>query len=244
MVFIGFSFGDEDFSYILDYLQSEMKEFLPHIYIVTLDTELHKKIEYKNKTCIVTDGTYFLHSLKKESIKNKYIVNSGVLSDVELQKYLVEEIHTRVAEVDYHEYPEVIYCLAYQDGICHAFDRLIQLYKTGSYNVPGAMQSLLRSYDDIVKSKHAQGNYWDTAYYEGYLNGLMYILLCGEKNPMISKFPFYYLPNARRELKTFQVFENELIRVSKKKGKYHKYAVNALNELQSAKGIVLHHPPF
>lgn len=43
VVFIGFSFGDEDFASILNYLQGEMKEFLPHIYIVTLDQNLYEK---------------------------------------------------------------------------------------------------------------------------------------------------------------------------------------------------------
>ena len=43
VVFIGFSFGDEDFASILNYLCDEMKEFLPHIYVITLDENLHEK---------------------------------------------------------------------------------------------------------------------------------------------------------------------------------------------------------
>ena len=215
MVFIGFSFGDEDFASILNYLQGEMKEFLPHIYIVTLDQNLYEKIEYKNSTCIVTDGTYFLHSLKNKIIAEKLIVNSGILGDSELQKYLVSEIHSKIASIDFKTYPEVIYCLAYQDGICHALDRFIQLYKTWNYNKPGVLNGSLKAYDKITKDKKKQGNYWDASYYEGYMNGLMYILLWGEKHPMVNSFPLFYLPNTKAEMNSFESFEEELCKVSK-----------------------------
>ena len=244
VVFIGFSFGDEDFASILNYLQGEMKEFLPHIYIVTLDQNLYEKIEYKNSTCIVTDGTYFLHSLKNKLIAEKLIVNSGIMGDIELQKYLVCEIHSKIASIDFKTYPGVIYCLAYQDGICHAFDRFIQLYKTGNYNIPGVLNGSLKAYDKITKDKKKQGNYWDTSYYEGYMNGLMYILLCGEKHPMVNSFPLFYLPNTKAEMNSFESFEEELCKVSKFKGKYHKYAIKVLENLMEAEEIVVHHPPF
>ena len=55
VVFIGFSFGDEDFSQIMAYLQAELKEIMPHIYIVTIDEHLNSKLSYKNSTYILTD---------------------------------------------------------------------------------------------------------------------------------------------------------------------------------------------
>ena len=48
VVFIGFSFGDEDFEQIIQYLRTEMGELYPHIYVVTLDATLEKRLEYKN----------------------------------------------------------------------------------------------------------------------------------------------------------------------------------------------------
>lgn len=244
VVFIGFSFGDEDFESILNYLCDEMKEFLPHIYVVALDEKLHEKIEYSNSTCIVTDGAFFLHTLKNKLIEEKMIVNTGIVADIELQKYVVCEVHSKISTIDFRKYPEVIYCLAYQDGICHAFDRFIQLYETGNYNIPGMLNRSLQYYDGIVKNKKTQGNYWDTAYYEGYMNGLMYILLCGENDSMINSFPMFYLPNAKTEMDSVESFEKELQRISVLNGKYHKYAIKALEELKNPEGIVVHHPPF
>ena len=54
VVFIGFSFGDEDFSQIMKYLKNEMGSVFPHIYIVTIDAELEKRLNYDHCTTIVT----------------------------------------------------------------------------------------------------------------------------------------------------------------------------------------------
>lgn len=153
VVFVGFSFGDEDFASILNHLQSEMKDLLPHIYIVTLDPELHNKLDYINSTCIVTDGTFFLHNLKNIMIKEKYIVNCGIMSNIEKEQLLLCKIHNRVSHIDLCKYPEVIYCLAYQDGVNHAFDRFIGLYSTGNYNIPGMLNDSIEYYDEIVNKK-------------------------------------------------------------------------------------------
>lgn len=59
VVFIGFSFGDEDFNQIINFLRNEMGEIYPHIYIVTLDENLSGRLNYKNCTCILTSGTFF-----------------------------------------------------------------------------------------------------------------------------------------------------------------------------------------
>lgn len=76
------------------------------------------------------------------------------------------------------------------------------------------------------------------------MNGLMYILLCGEKHPMVNSFPLFYLPNTKAEMNSFESFEEELCKVSKFKGKYHKYAIKVLENLLEAEEIVVHHPPF
>lgn len=244
VVFVGFSFGDEDFTSILNYLQSEMKDYLPHIYIVTLDSELHNKLDYINSTCIVTDGTFFLHNLKNRMIEEKRIVNCGILPVIEIQKALIGDVHSKLSKKDLRVYPEIIYCLAYQDGICHALDRFIQLYATGSYNIPGMLEHSMRYYDNLMGEKLKCGNYWDAAYYEGYENGLMYISMCGEENPIANEIPIYYLPNVRKELRSYDIFEEELSRVSKYNGKYHKYAIKVLKDLGNTQEIVVHHPPY
>lgn len=243
VIFIGFSFGDEDFAQILDYLRKEMKDVLPHIYIVTLDENLCNKLNYKNCTYIVTDGTYFLHQLKLLLKEKNLIVNCDSMELVMGIDELLEELHGKIAKIDFRLYPSVIYCLAYQDGVMHAFDRYIRLYAKGDYNIPGQVAATARAYDELVQRYAEAGDFWNEAYYEGYLNGLIFITFC-DKNPSIVKdFPFLYLPNTQNTLSSYDIFLEELKSVTKLADKYHQYAVTLTSNLKTTK-IVLHHPPY
>ena len=61
---------------------------------------------------------------------------------------------------------------------------------------------------------------------------------------MVNSFPLFYLLNTKAEMNSFESFEEELCKVSKFKGKYHKYAIKVLENLLEAEEIVVHHPPF
>lgn len=53
----------------------------------------------------------------------------------------------------------------------------------------------------------------------------------------------YYLPNAERELNTYDVFMDELKRVSKIESPYKKYAHDIVDKYYKP-SIVIHHPPY
>lgn len=243
VVFVGFSFGDEDFTQILKYLHTEMKDIFPHIYIVTLDDQLSTKLNYKNATYIVTDGTYFLHQIKLMMKDKKLIENCDAIPIVDAVNNEVKKIHEKISHIDFRKDPCVIYCLAYQDGIMHAFDRFIQLYNKGDYNIPGQISDSARAYSKIIKKCSDEKNYWDEAYYEGYLNGLIFIASCEENQGIIQEFPFLYLPNAKCVNNSYDIFYKELKRVTKRADKYHKYALLITEELKEP-DIVVHHPPY
>lgn len=97
--------------------------------------------------------------------------------------------------------------------------------------------------EEFQNSKYASKNYWDEAYYEGYLNGVVLIGACGIDPTAIEYFPFIYLPNAKEPLTSVEVFKKELDRVSTTKSKYHRFAKKIVEE-KCDKGMVVHHPPF
>jgi NAD-dependent SIR2 family protein deacetylase len=68
VLFLGYSFGDEDFNKIYNLLRKEMKGILPHAYIVTLDGHLKEKFSKQDITPIITDATYFISIIKKAPI--------------------------------------------------------------------------------------------------------------------------------------------------------------------------------
>lgn len=243
VVFIGYSFGDEDFVQIINYLRSEMGEIYPHIYIVTLDETLKERLNYENATSIVTSGTFFLHQLKLALIDKKIIKNIDIYWLIDTILGEIKKLHEKVSGIDLIKYPGAIYALSYQDGIIHSFERFLQNYKTGEYNQPGRMGKIAGKYEERIEKAHSAGNFWDEAYYEGYVNGLVLIEAIEDDNNIINEFPYLYLPNAEVALTTYSVFWDELIRVSKKNDKFFKYAKKIVDK-NIGEGMVVHHPPY
>lgn len=243
VVFIGFSFGDEDFAQIMEYLRNEMGELYPHIYMVTLDDILQERLNYRNCTSIITSGTYFLHQLKNVLIEKETIRNCNTLPLIETALEAMELFHGKVSEIDLSEFPCAIYTLAYQDGVIHAWERFLQNYNTGEYNCPDYIGRVGRSYEKMTADFYKSGNYWDMSYYEGYTNGIILIGACDMEPKAIQYFPFLFLPNAKKDLKSFEVYMEELKRVTGSRSKYTTYARKSVKGTVG-NGIVAHHPPY
>lgn len=243
VVFIGFSFGDEDFSQILDYLRNEMGNLFPHIYIVTLDDTLQGRLNYNQCTSIITSGTFFLHNLKNVLIEKEVIRNCNVSPTIMESLEVLRKLHEEVSGISISEYPCVVYTLAYQDGVIHAWERFLQNYSSGEYNCPDYIGEVARSYETLVAEFFKAGNYWDASYYEGYLNGIVFIEICDRNPDTIQEFPFFYLPHNRRNLNIYDIYMQELQKMSGGKNKYISYARKIIDNLPSDE-IVLHHLPY
>lgn len=244
VAFIGFSFGDEDLNMIIDYLRNELGDFYPHIYYVTLDDSLKDRLMYKNSTSIVTSGFFFIHRLKEILTQKGLLCNMSSESIIEEAYYIVKMLHRKVSQISLKDFPCVIYTLAYQDGVIHAWERYLNC-KSGEYNQPNHVVQLVYEYEKMVDKKKTAGNYWDSSYFQGYLEGLSLIEICDKEPDEIKEFPFLFLPNAKRAFDSsdsFDVYMDELKRISKGHGKYVRYA----KEIVGDKGgeVVVHHPPF
>lgn len=242
VVFTGFSFGDEDFSIIMDYLRDEMGELYPHIYFVTLDDTLYERLKYKNSTAIITSGTFFLHTLKKELIDKGVIVNCNSRSWVYPALDAMRELHSRVSEIDLEKYPCVIYSMAYHDGVIHAWERFLH-NNTGEYNAKGYVGRVASNYDEEANECREKGDYWNMAYYEGYANGMIYIGVCDMDPNAFAFFPRFFIPNSKIELSSFEDYMEELKRTNAMKNKYVIYAKKVVKE-KAGEGILFHRPPY
>lgn len=243
VVFIGFSFGDEDFSKIIEYLRAEMGDIYPHIYIVTIDKTLKDKLGYEHSTSIVTSGTFFLHTLKNILCDKGAIVNCNIEDMIQVALEVVRDLHEKVSRIKLDDYPDAIYCLFYQDGMIHAFERYIQMKKTGDYNQPCYVSGVVRKYDELIKECHKAGNYCDESYYEGYISGLIFIDVCSKEFDDLKLPHMIFLPNSKKDLTVLENFNKELERLSKSKSMYSKYAKEVVKE-KYGDSMVLHHPPY
>lgn len=242
VVFVGFSFGDSDFEQILNYLQEEQEEYMPHIFIVSIDPNFVLKYANIKATLITTDGTFFLHQLKKILCERKLLVNLNSRPIVSNALDKLISIHKKTAKISMFDNPCVIYALAYQDGIIHAFERYFQLYKTGQYNSPQHIESSYCGYDGLISRYKKARNYWNVAYYEGYQRGLLFIASCEYDPRNNDKFPMFYLPLIYRDILTFKELKEELIHIPIS-SLYYKYAVKVC-KLYKSRELVVHHPPY
>ena len=116
--------------------------------------------------------------------------------------------------------------------------------KTGEYNKPCYITLQARQYDDIIQECHLKCHYWDEAYFEGYLNGLIFIDECDKKD--IDKLifpPLLYLPNSKVDISSIDDFHSKLTKLAHSKSKFNKHALNIVKD-NYAKGLVVHHPPY
>jgi len=242
VVFAGYSFGDSDFNQILDFLHNEQQEFLPHIFIVSLDSEIKSKLPNLRATSIITDGTHFLYSLKQILAKEKLLVNLHSKENVSIALEKLSEVHSKTATISMYKQPCVLYSLAYQDGIIHSFERFFQLYSTGAYNSPIRMRASFAGYSEKIRDRMKSKNYWDVAYYKGYQNGLLYIAACDENPSIIEDFPMYYLPTIKYDILTIKALKEALREISPT-SLYYKYAFKDASKYKE-QDTVIHHPPF
>lgn len=241
VIFIGYSFGDEDFNEIHNSLIKEMKGLNPHAYIVTIDENAHDKFRDYDITPIITDASYFIHNLKR------HLISKGVMLEDENFKTVfrvmenIKKEHMKLCStVNVREQPEMIYTLSYQDGLIHSLERILNMNKTGEYSDPEKLVKMIHSYHDILQEKEHISNYYDASYVDGYINGLILLLSTDESESL----PVYYVYGYDGDIVEF----DEFVEVAKEAESIHPEAYNqALQFVKENVGendIAIHHIPF
>lgn len=140
VVFVGFSFGDEDLNKIIEILSDDLGQFANQFYLVTIDEKWLEK-HPKNIIPIITDGTFFVKSLKNELIQQGTLIDSKVYRFAEEANEILINAHLSwMDDAKFHEilqeYPELLLTIAYQDGLIHAFQFSIADEESGRILIP------------------------------------------------------------------------------------------------------------
>lgn len=239
VVFVGYSLSDPDFSRLYEWLRSELKELVPHAYVVTLNEDTAQILTSSSMTPIVTDATYFVEVLKQRLVEDGLMLADDRFSGLESALDIVYEAHEKLHE-DFptRSHPETIYAACYQDGLIHAFEYLLRNSRAGSCSDAGRLHNVIRSYKEIRRVKLSQQKYEDVAYIDGYVRGLDYLLATDEHR---QRLPLYYLFGTG-EIETFE----EYSRLAPQAQQLHKTAfASALHRASSLSSEVeFHHIPF
>jgi NAD-dependent SIR2 family protein deacetylase len=243
IVYVGYSFSDSDFLKIHSILSKEMKGLRPHAYLVTLDRSACERCEDVNITPIITDGAYFISQLKAHIIADGQMLPDQNFSDIPSILFAVLDIHESIYETDLSKYPTAIYTLAYQDGLQHAFQRILAMRNTGQYSHECYVRGQISTYERFRRQSVKEHNYWDAAYIEGYQNGLMCFILT--RRQVRRSLPIFYVFGLKDHPRTVKEYK----RCLRHGATIHKAAYGQAKKIVQRKtlgvpGVGLHHTPF
>ena len=243
IVFIGYSFQDEDFQRIYKYISSKMGDFRRQAYVVTLDKSNRKDWLKYNLKPIYTEGSYFIHQLRKRFEQKGCLLPLENLSKVlSIQKYVLS-VHDRTARKYKHaKFPEIIYCLSYQDGILHAFQYLINKVKGGRSLCTKYLLNSINTYEGFAKKYKL--NWLEHSYLEGYLTGLYLFngaMFADTKLKDVPLFCYYNEINAEKFIDEKEFGKSlKLTRLNNRK---RKDAKKFIEKLKIGDSVVFHHIP-
>jgi hypothetical protein len=242
VVYIGYSFQDTDFVKIHELLTSEMKGMRPHSYLVTLDESAVERFQKTDITPIITAGKHFLVCLKEHLITQKEMLPDTVFKGIGGAYDRLIALHNFVSGIDLRKYPTAILTLTYQDGLMHAFSRILARRSSGEYSNAHRLGHRMHSYEAIRKQKVREKSYEDIAYVDGYLDGLFFLVTdrtTRRELPIFYVFGAEEYPSTKREyLKMLKNAE------SMHRGAYRSCKRIVQNTDLKVPGVVIHHPPF
>jgi NAD-dependent SIR2 family protein deacetylase len=199
VVFVGYSLRDWNFQRLYEALRDDMKEYAPKAYLVSPFP--NPEAEKFKLTVLETSGTQFLRQLKS-SLLGHCFLSDDIYS--EAMRVLVTDVAVALriaAKVNFKDYPAILYCWAYQDGLRDALSRAIQCRGSGEYSDRQHVVESVRSYIELEDRASEDGRYDDAAYIAGYIGGLL-ILLSDDEIGVTDKLTLYFFYGADEPVRT------------------------------------------
>lgn len=244
VIFVGYSMSDSDFNYIYSFVKKQMQGMHRHAYVVTPFSNDADRFRALGLTPMVTDGAHFLSLIKAHAIS----IGLMLPDDIYHFSYQLLEKVFREHEALYEEFsinanPEIIYAASYQDGLMHSLERAINLRGTGEYSNKSRLQNVLRSYLIMQKEKRSKGVYEDVSYIEGYINGLVFLLMDDKANG-ISQVPLYYSPGLDDDMFSIGDYKRCIENIPTAHKRAYQRACAYIKRQNTADGIEYHHPAW
>jgi hypothetical protein len=239
ILYAGFSFKDDDFLRIQNFLSKEMHGLRPQSYIVTIDRESDARFREMGLHPIYTDAAFFLAGLKKRLLADGHMIEDERLDGIVEFWLRVKEVHSEATKIDIRRNPGVIYCWAYQDGLHHALGRIMTMRDAGLYSHSCHIKNTVAAYLKSRREKMRERSFSDVAYIDGYIDGHLYLLASDDER---AAFPTYYVFGYEGALRSNTAFRKVLSKASSIHKRAHSAAEKLVRTTGVKKGTVLHHP--
>jgi hypothetical protein len=241
LLYVGFSFRDDDFVRIHSFLMREMKGTMPRSYLVTVDRAFDSQMAELGVQPIYTDATFFLSRLKKRLVADRHMLADERYDIIPPFYARVLRAHGKVSGLSFRKYPDIMYCLAYQDGLKHALARIMTFRATGDYSHACKSARTIASYSEKIRREKLRAHAYPTvAYVDGYINGHLYFALPDKER---SGCPLYYIFGCREEFRSYEAFKRALRGAARFHRGAHAFATQFVRHGKIEEGMQFHHPP-
>lgn len=184
-VFFGYSAKDKDFRRIFSTIREGLGAFARTHYLVSPFVTAEEARELSKELGIIavrTDGTHFVNVVKSHMQEKFCFSREGAFDEIEAELFEFRDMHSEFVEsYSPSEAPHLIYATAYQDGVIHAFERIVDRALTGEFADLHQVQGRVAGYERKIQECKKAKNYWDLAYFKGYQNGLMHFLFLNDE---------------------------------------------------------------
>jgi hypothetical protein len=206
VVFIGYSLRDWNFRRLYSALRADLAKFAPRAYAVT-PFGSEEQFEDFDLQIIKTSGTKFLEELKAALVGSCFI-DDCVYDTVDEFFDTVDRVDEIAKGVSHKEFPAIIHCWAYHDGMRDACFRILKRRANGEYSNRNHVRHLMDFYDKEFDELCDAGRFTDAAYLDGYNNVLFALMSDFEDAKRIfDDTPLYFIYGADTPMRT----EDELL---------------------------------
>lgn len=185
-IFAGYSARDKDFRRIFRTIKDGLGQFARSHDLVSPFISEDEEFELKSEFGIIairTDATHFINTVKHHMQDRFCFAHDESFVSIGEQLSIFREMHNAfVGSYDVAEQPHLVFATAYQDGVIHAFERILDRAMTGEFSDLHEVQRRISAYSQKIADYKKSKNYWDLAYFKGYQNGLLQFLFENEKS--------------------------------------------------------------
>ena len=241
VVYIGFSFGDDDFMRIHTALTAEMRGLRPHAYIVSPHKSHPGGLVEKGLTQIRTDGTFFISKIKERMIADGHMLGDDRFDGVDALLDKVLDRHRKLSKTSASKYPDVIFGMCYQDGLIDSLERTLALAKEGKYSAPTVLLRMIRTYEEKLLPENLRSERYHTvAYLSGYVNGMLSLLSTDRERQEI---PMYFAFGTN-PIRTLKAYIRVLDKLKTSASVEHRWAARQIKKSGVPEDFVIHHIPL
>ncbi|WP_179275780.1 SIR2 family protein [Rhodococcus sp. 06-418-5] len=235
VVFIGYSLSDWNFNRIYSALKHDMGDYWTPSYVVSPFD--NPNINSQELLHIRTSGQQFLVELKGRMLEEGFIPDAQYAKVADALDELAEAIDI-VSRYPASRHPTIVHCWAYQEGLRDALARIIDLRPTGSYSDCHHVSHLIQSYLSLVQKAIGLGEFFNAAYMDGYLAGLLYLI---DADSEFGPLALYYIYGSDSEMRSIEELELALQQSRRRAPKPRAEARRLAQGVPD--GMVLHHGP-